>query len=136
VGHAIKLKVEIKNYIEFLNQEIEEKQKLFNNTNKEAEENKTSKNDNTSFQEISERLKETSKEGSNRMDALYRPIEMANLYKITHREEKLKDLNKYITYNWIHNIKAYEIMREKLMRKYSELIKRESIKLEKRHKKK
>jgi hypothetical protein len=137
IGRKIKLKIEIKNYIEFLNQKIEEKQKLSNNTNKETKENKkTIKNDNTSLQEISERLKETSKEGSNRMDTLYRPIEMANLYKITHREEKLKDLNKYITYSWIHNVKAYEIMREKLMRKYSELIERESIKLEKRHKKK
>jgi hypothetical protein len=136
VGHAIKLKLEIKNYIGFLNQEIEEKQKLSNNTNKKTRENKTSKDDNTSLQEISERLKETSKEGSNRMDALYRPIEIANLYKITHREEKLKDLNKYITYSWIHNVKAYRTMREKLIRKYSELIERESIKLEKRHKKK
>jgi hypothetical protein len=136
IGHAIKLKIEIKNYIEFLNREIEEKQKLFNNTNKETKENKTSKNDNTSLQEISERLKETSKEGSNKMDILYRPIEMANLYKITHREEKLKDLNKYITYSWIYNVKAYKIMKEKLMRKYSELIERESIKLEKRRKKK
>jgi hypothetical protein len=136
IGHAIKLKVEIKNHIEFLNQEIEEKQKLLNTTNKETEENKTSKNDNTSFQEISERLKESSKKGADRMDALYRPIEMASLYRITHKEEKLKDLNKYITYNWIHNVKAYEIMREKLMRKYSELIERESIRLEKKRKKK
>jgi hypothetical protein len=136
IGHAIKLKIEIKNHIEFLNQEIEEKQKLSNNTNKETEENKTSKNDNASLQEILERLKETSKEGSNRMDALYRPIEIANLYRITHREEKLKDLNKYITYSWIHNVKAYKTMREKLIKKYSELIERENIKLEKRHKKK
>jgi hypothetical protein len=45
IGHAIKLKIEIKNYIEFLSQEIEEKQKLPNNTIKEAEENKASKND-------------------------------------------------------------------------------------------
>jgi hypothetical protein len=83
IGHAIKLKIEIKNYIEFLNQKIEEKQKLPNNTIKEAEENKASKNDNTSLQEISERLKETSKEGTNRTDIIYRPIEMANLYRIT-----------------------------------------------------
>jgi hypothetical protein len=125
IGHAIKLKVGIKNY-----------QKLSNNTNKRTEENKTSKNNNASLQEISERLKETSKEESTKIDALYRPIEMANLYKITHREEKLKDLNKYITYSWIHNVKAYKAMREKLIRKYSELIERENIKLEKRRKKK
>jgi transposase-like protein len=97
IGHAIKLKIEIRNYIEFLSQEIEEKQKLLSNTNEEAEENKASKNDNTNLQETSERLKETSKEGSNRADTIYRPIEMANLYRVMHKEEKLKDLNKYIT---------------------------------------
>ena len=136
VGHVIKLKAGIKSYIEFLNQKIEEKQKILNNTNKEAEENKISKNDNTSLREISERLEQTSKEESRRTDTLYRPIEIANLYRIEHRDNKLKDLNKYITYSWIHNVKAYKIMREKLMRKYSELIERESIKLEERRKKK
>jgi len=136
IRHAIKLKVEIKNHIEFLNQEIEEKQKLLNNINKEVEKNKISKNDNTSIQEISERLKESSKKGSTKIETLYRPIEMANLYKITHKNNKLKDLNKYITYSWIYNVKAYKTMREKLMRKYSELIERESIKLEKKRKKK
>jgi len=136
IGHAIKLKIEIRNYIEFLSQEIEEKQKLLSNTNEEAEENKASKNDNTNLQETSERLKETSKEGSNRADTIYRPIEMANLYRVMHKEEKLKDLNKYITYSWIHNVKVYKTMREKLIRKYSKLIERESIKLEKRRKKK
>jgi len=132
IRHAIKLKVEIKNYMELLNQEIEEKQKLLNNTDKEAKENKSSKNDNTSLQEISERLKESSKKGSARTDTLSRPIEIANLYRITHKDNKLKDLNKYITYSWIHNVKAYKIMRKKLMKKYSELIKRESIKLKKK----
>jgi hypothetical protein len=136
IGHAIKLKVGIKNYIEFLNQEIEKKQKLLNDTNKESEENKTSKNDNVSLQEISERLKESSKEESKRTDALYRPIEIANLYRIAHREEKLKDLNKYIAYNWIYNVRAYKTIREKLIGKYSELIKKESIRLEKKRKKK
>jgi hypothetical protein len=136
VGHAIKLKVEIKNYIGFLNQEIEEKQKLSNDTNKKTRENKTSKDDNTSLQEISERLKETSKEGSNRMDALYRPIEIANLYRITHKDDKLKDLNRYISYSWMHNVKAYRAMREKLIRKYSKLIERESRRLEKKYRKK
>jgi hypothetical protein len=128
--HAIKLKVEIKNYMQLLSQEIEEKQKLLNNINKKVEKNKTSKNNSTSIQEMSE-----SKKGS-RTETLYRPIEMANLYKITHKDDKLKDLNKYITYSWMHNVKAYKTMREKLMRKYSELIERESIKLEKRRKKK
>jgi hypothetical protein len=136
IGHAIKLKVEIKNYMELLNQEIEKKQKLLNNINKEVEENKTSKNDDTSLQEISERLKESSKKGSATTDTLFRPIEIANLYRIAHKDDKLKDLNKYITYSWIYNVKAYKIMREKLMRKYSELIERESIKLEKKRKKK
>jgi hypothetical protein len=136
IRHAIKLKAGIKSYIEFLNQKIEEKQKILNNTNKEAEENKPSKNDNASLQEISERLEETSKEESKRTDTLYRPIEITNLYRITHKNNKPKDLNKYITYSWIHNVKAYKIMREKLMRKYSELIERENIKLEKKRKKK
>ena len=130
IRHAMKLKVEIKNYMQLLSQEIEEKQKLLNNINKKVEKNKTSKNNSTSIQEMSE-----SKKGS-RTETLYRPIEMANLYKITHKDDKLKDLNKYITYSWMHNVKAYKTMREKLMRKYSELIERESIKLEKRRKKK
>jgi hypothetical protein len=77
-------------------------------------------------------LKESSKEGSNRTDTLYRPIEIANLYRITHKDNKLKDLNKYITYSWIHNVKAYKTMREKLIGKYLELIERENIKLEKK----
>jgi len=136
IGHVIKLKVEIKNHIEYFKQEIEKEQKLLNNVNKETEENKTSKNNVSSLQEISETLKNSSKREFDKTDPLYKPIEIVNLYRITHKDNKLKDLNKYIAYSWIYNIKAFKTMREKLMKKLSELIERENIKLEKRRKKK
>ncbi len=136
IRHAIKLKVEIKNHIEYFNQEIEKEQKLLNNVKTEAKEDKVSKNNVANLQETSESLKELLKNESNKTSPLYKPIEIVNLYRITHKDNKLKDLNKYITYSWIYNVKAYKTMREKLMRKYSELIERESIKLEKKRKKK
>ena len=136
IGHAIKLKVEIRNYIELLNQEIEKMKKLLSNVNKETEEKDGPTIDEMSLQEISERLKEASKEGSNRVDTIYRPIEIANLYRITHREEKLKDLNKYITYSWIYNVKTFKTTKWKLSEMLLKLMKKESIELEKRHGKK
>jgi len=136
ISHAIKLKVEIKNHIEYFNQEIEKEQKLLNNVKTEAKEDKVSKNNVANLQETSESLKELLKNKSNKTSPLYKPIEIVNLYRITHKDNKLKDLNKYIAYSWIYNKKAFKTMREKLMRKYSELIERESIKLEKKRKKK
>jgi hypothetical protein len=135
IGHAIKLKVEIRNYIELLNQEIEKMKKLLSNVNKETEEKDGPTIDEMSLQEISERLKEASKEGSNRADTIYRPIEIANIYRITHRKEKLKDLNKYITYNWIYNVKTFKTTKWKLSEMLLKLMKKESIELEKRRKK-
>jgi len=138
IGHAIKLKVEIRNYIEFLNQEIERMKKLLSNVNKETEEKEEKDGptiDEMSLQEISERLKEASKEGSNRVDTIHRPIEIANLYRITHREEKLKDLNKYITYSWIYNVKTFKTTKWKLSEILLKLMKKEIIEIEKRRKK-
>ncbi|HBW60494.1 MAG TPA: hypothetical protein DEF25_09845 [Thermoanaerobacter sp.] len=138
IGHAIKLKVEIRNSIEFLNQEIEKMKKLLSYVNKETEEKEEKSGptiDEMSLQEISEKLKEASKEGSNRVDTIYRPIEIANLYRIIHREEKLKDLNKYITYSWIYNVKTFKTTKRKLSEILLKLMKKESIELEKRRKK-
>jgi hypothetical protein len=138
IGHAIKLKVEIRNHIEFLNQEIEKMKKLLSNVNKETEEKEEKDGptiDEMSLQEISERLKEASKEGSNRVDTIHRPIEIANLYRITHREEKLKDLNKYITYSWIYNVKTFKTTKWKLSEILLKLMKKEIIEIEKRRKK-
>jgi hypothetical protein len=138
IGHAIKLKVEIRNHIELLNQEIERMKKLLSNVNKETEEKEEKDGptiDEVSLQEISERLKEVSKEGSNRVDTIHRPIEIANLYRITHREEKLKDLNKYITYSWIYNVKTFKTTKWKLSEILLKLMKKEIIEIEKRRKK-
>jgi hypothetical protein len=138
IGHGIKLKVEIRNYTELLNQEIEKMKKLLSNVNKETEEKEEKDGptiDEMSLQEISERLKEASKEGSNRVDTIHRPIEIANLYRITHREEKLKDLNKYITYSWIYNVKTFKTTKVKLSEILLKLMKKESIELEKKRKK-
>ena len=121
IRHAIKLKVEIKNHIEYFNQEIEKEQKLLNNVKTEAKEDKVSKNNVANLQETSESLKELLKNESNKTSPLYKPIEIVNLYRITHKDNKLKDLNKYIAYSWIYNKKAFKTMREKLMRKLYDL---------------
>jgi hypothetical protein len=70
-------------------------------------------------------------EGSNRVDTIHRPIEIANLYRITHREEKLKDLSKHITYSWIYNVKTFKTTKWKLSEILLKLMKKESIEIEK-----
>jgi len=136
ISHAIKLKVEIKNHIEYFNQEIEKEQKLLNNVKTEAKEDKVSKNNVANLQETSESLKELLKNESNKTSPLYKPIEIVNLYRITHKDNKLKDLNKYIAYSWIYNKKAFKTMREKLIRKLYDLQTKNDINSKKEHKKK
>jgi len=130
------LKVEIKNHIEYFNQEIEKEQKLLNNVKTEAKEDKVSKNNVANLQETSESLKELLKNESNKTSPLYKPIEIVNLYRITHKDNKLKDLNKYIAYSWIYNKKAFKTMREKLIRKLYDLQTKNDINSKKEHKKK
>jgi len=136
IGHTIKLKVEIKNHIEYFNQEIEREQKLINNIKTEAEEDKISKNNILSLQETLKSLKNSSKRESDKTNPIYKPIEIVNLYRIAYKDNKLKNLNKYIAYSWIYNIKAFKTTRRKLMKKLSELLARKDISSEKKHKKK
>jgi hypothetical protein len=89
-----------------------------------------------SLQEISEVIKQASKEGEDKENTIHNPIEITNLYGITHREEKLKNLDKYITYHWIYKLKGFEITKLKLHMILLELTKKEMIELEKRRKKK
>jgi len=70
-------------------------------------------------------------EGSNRVDTIHRPIEIANLYRITHREEKLKDLSKHITYSRIYNVKILKTTKWKLSEILLKLMKKEIIEIEK-----
>jgi hypothetical protein len=136
IGHAMRLKVAIRNDIELLNQEIEKKRKFLNNVNKNTEEKESLTVHDISLQEISEKLKEASKEGDDKIDTIYRPIEIVNLYKITHKDEKLKDLNKYITYHWIYKVKALKIVRRRLLEILFKLVEKENMELEKRRGKK
>jgi hypothetical protein len=136
IGHAMRLKVAIRNDIELLNQEIEKKRKFLNNVNKNTEEKESLTVHDISLQEISEKLKEASKEGDDKIDTIYRPIEIVNLYKITHKDEKLKDLNKYITYHWIYKVKALKIVRRRLLGILFKLVEKENMELEKRRGKK
>ena len=132
----MRLKVAIRNDIELLNQEIEKKRKFLNNVNKNTEEKESLTVHDISLQEISEKLKEASKEGDDKIDTIYRPIEIVNLYKITHKDEKLKDLNKYITYHWIYKVKALKIVRRRLLEILFKLVEKENMELEKRRGKK
>ncbi|WP_299237983.1 hypothetical protein [Sulfurihydrogenibium sp.] len=136
IGHAMRLKVAIRNDIELLNQEIEKKRKFLNNVNKNTEEKESLTVHDISLQEISEKLKEASKEGDDKIDTIYRPIEIVNLYKITHKDEKLKDLNKYITYHWIYKVKALKTVRRRLLEILFKLVEKENMELEKRRGKK
>jgi ribosomal protein L24 len=88
------------------------------------------------MQEISEMIKQASKEREDKVNTTDNPIEIANLYKIAHREEKLRKLDKYIEYNWIYRLKEFEIITLRLNKILLELMKKEMIELEKRRKKK
>jgi hypothetical protein len=132
IKHAIKLKPAIENELGFFKQEIEEKKKFLNNPDKEIRK----ENDNTSLQELSVMLEKASKEADDRMNTIYRPIEIVNLYRLTHKEERLKNLNKYITYHWIYKMKKTKIARFELSKILLELTEKANKELEKRRKKK
>jgi ribosomal protein L24 len=89
-----------------------------------------------SLQEISEMIKQASKKREDKANTTDNPIEIANLYKIAHKEEKLRNLDKYIEYNWIYRLKEFEITILRLNKILLELMKKEMIELEKRRKKK
>ncbi|MBX0311043.1 MAG: hypothetical protein JHC31_04465 [Sulfurihydrogenibium sp.] len=136
IKHAAKFKAVVKASIESLKKEIEKKKEFLSNPNKKIEEKEDETIDDMSLQEISEMIKQASKEREDKVNTTDNPIEIANLYKIAHREEKLKNLDKYIEYNWIYRLKGLEIAKSKLFEILLKLMKREMIELEKRRKKK
>jgi hypothetical protein len=136
IKHAIKFKAIAKADIESLKKRIKKIEEFLSNPNKKIEEKKDETIDDMSMQEISEMIKQASKEREDKVNTTDNPIEIANLYKIAHREEKLRNLDKYIEYNWIYKLKEFEAIRLKLNKILLELMKREMIELEKRRKKK
>jgi uncharacterized membrane-anchored protein YhcB (DUF1043 family) len=128
IKHAIKLKTAIENELGFFKQEIEERKKFLNNPNKEIQK----ENDNTTPQELSAMIEKISKEADDIKDTIYRPIEIVNLFKITHKEEKLKSLNKHITYHWIYKMKKTETARFELSKILLELTEKANKELDKR----
>jgi uncharacterized membrane-anchored protein YhcB (DUF1043 family) len=105
IKHAIKLETAIENELGFFKQEIEEKKKFLSNPNKEIQK----ENDDISLQELPAMIEEASKEANDRKDTIYRPIEIVNLFRITHEEEKLKNLNMYVTYHWFYKMKKQKL---------------------------
>jgi hypothetical protein len=136
IKHAIKFKAATKADIEFIEKEIKKKEEFLNNPNKEIQEKKDETIDDMSLQEISEMIKQASKEREDKANTTDNPIEIVNLYRIVHREEKLRNLDKYIEYNWIYRLKEFEITTLKLNKILLELMKKEMIELEKMRKKK
>jgi hypothetical protein len=136
IKHATRFKAVVKADIESLKKEIEKKKEFLSNPNKKIEEKEDETIDDMSLQEISEMIKQASKEREGKINTTDNPIEIANLYKVAHREEKLRNLDKYIEYNWIYKLKEFEVIRLKLNKILLELMKREMIELEKRRKKK
>jgi hypothetical protein len=134
IKHAVKLKTAIKTKIEISKQEIKRREEFLNNINKKTKEENDETIDNTSLQEFSEKVEKMSKEAHDRNNIIYDPIEIVNLFRIAHREEKLKNLNKYITCHWIYKLKRLEITKSKLTKISIELAKKEMIELEKRKK--
>jgi len=132
--HAIKFKAATKTNIEYLKKEIRRTEEFLNNPNKKIEEKKDEIIDNMSLQEISEVIKQESKKGTDRENIIHNPIEIANLYRITRREEKLKNLDKYITYHWIYKLKRFKITRLRLVKILVELLRKEDAELGKRKK--
>jgi hypothetical protein len=136
IKHATKFKVAVKTDIESLKKEIEKKKEFLSNPNKKIEEKEDETIDNMSLQEISEMIKQASKKREDKTNTTDNPIEITNLYKIAYKEEKLRNLDKYITHNWIYRLKEFEVARLKLNKILLELMKKEMIELEKRRKKK
>jgi hypothetical protein len=136
IKHAAKFKAVVKASIESLKKEIEKKKEFLSNPNKKIEEKEDETIDDMSLQEISEMIKQASKEKEGKINTTNNPIEIANLYKVAHREEKLRNLDKYVEYNWIYRLKGSEIIKSKLLEVLLKLMKKEMIELEKRRKKK
>jgi hypothetical protein len=136
IKHAIKFKAVVKADIESLKKEIEKKKEFLSNPNKKIEEKEDETIDNMSLQEISEMIKQASKKREDKANTTDNPIEIANLYKIAYKKEKLRNLDKYIEYNWIYRLKEFEIITLRLNKILLELMKKEMIELEKMRKKK
>jgi uncharacterized membrane-anchored protein YhcB (DUF1043 family) len=128
IKHAIKLETAIENELEFFKQEIEEKKKFLSNPNKEIQK----ENDDTSLQELPAMIEKASKEADDRKDTIYRPIEIVNLFRITHKEEKLKNLNRYVMYHWIYKVKETKTVRFELSKILLELTERANRELDKK----
>jgi hypothetical protein len=136
IKHATKFKAVVKADIESLKKEIEKKKEFLSNPNKKIEEKEDETIDNMSLQEISEMIKQASKKREDKANTTDNPIEIANLYKIAYKKEKLRNLDKYIEYNWIYRLKEFEIITLRLNKILLELMKKEMIELEKMRKKK
>jgi hypothetical protein len=138
IKHATKFKAVIKADIESLKKQIEKKKEFLSNPDRKIEEKEDKTIDDMSMQEISEMIEQASKKREDKANTTNNPIEIANLYKIAHREEKLRNLDKYIEYNWIYRLKRSEVAKLKLNKILLELelMKREMIELEKRKKQK
>jgi hypothetical protein len=128
IKHAIKLETAIENELGFFKQEIVERKKFLNNPNKEIQK----ENNDTTPQELSTMIEKISKEADDVNNTIYRPIEIVNLFKITHREEKLKSLNKYTAYHWTYKMKKTEITKFELSKILLELIEKANKELDKR----
>jgi hypothetical protein len=128
IKHAIKLETAIENELRFFKQEIEERKKFLSNPNKEIQK----ENDDTSLQELPAMIEKASKEASDRKDTIYRPIEIVNLFRITHKEEKLKNLNRYVMYHWIYKVKKTKTTRFELVKILNELTEKAIKELERR----
>ncbi|MBX0312249.1 MAG: hypothetical protein JHC31_10845 [Sulfurihydrogenibium sp.] len=131
IKHVIKLEASIKADIELLKQEIKRREEFINNINKKTKEENNETIDNMSLKEFSEEIKKISQEAHDRGNTIYNPIEMVNLFRTAHRKEKLKKLNKYITYHWIYKLKRLEITKLKLIEVSIEFAEKELIELEK-----
>jgi hypothetical protein len=136
IKHAIKFKAATNERIGLLRKQIERMEDFLINDSKKIEEKKDEAIDNMSLEEVLEEIEQASKKGKDIRNTIHNPIELINLFKITHKEEKLKTLNEYITYNWLCRLKEFENREIKLQRIFIELTKREMIELEKRRKKK
>jgi uncharacterized membrane-anchored protein YhcB (DUF1043 family) len=128
IKHTIKLETAIENELGFFKQEIEERKRFLNNPNKEIQK----ENNNTNPQELSVMIEEASKEADDRKDTIYRPIEIVNLFRITRKEEKLKNLNRYVMYHWIYKVKKTKTTRFELSKILLELTEKAIKELEKR----
>jgi hypothetical protein len=136
IKHATKFKAVVKADIEALKKQIEKKKEFLSNPDRKIEEKEDETIDNMSMQEISEMIKQASKEREGKTNTIDNPIEITNFYKIAYKEEKLKNLDKYIEYNWIYRLKEFEITTLRLNKILIELMKKEMIELEKRKKQK